>query len=619
MKRALPFAALAALALFSASTASAQQANGYAVNAFNPAEKGSDWFENESLDLRGQLRPAIGILGDYASNEILFKNYDGSTLGSVVSNQFYLHLGASLVIAERLRLGLNIPFAAYQNGEALAPQSAGALNGVNAAGATYNPPNKGALGDIRVGADLRLLGEYRDAASLAIGAQVFLPTGFQDQYTGDGKVRVDPRLILAGDLWDVLAYSARIGFDFRGQNEVFAGTQLGNQLTGGLAVGLRGLDGHLLVGPELSGATLLSKMFKGPTSPGELILGAHYQWSDWRVGLGAGGGIEDAYSSPSFRLVGGIEWSPGIPERDRDGDGIRDKDDACPDVPGVASDDPKLNGCPPAELDRDHDGVLDKDDACPDVPGVKTDDPRTNGCPPPGDRDGDGIPDKDDACPDVAGVKTDDPKTNGCPPDKDGDGVLDKDDACPDVPGVKTDDPKTNGCPAPADRDGDGILDKDDACPDVKGIPDPDPKKNGCPGLAKIENGKIEISEQVQFKTGNAQILEASTPVLTAVFNILKGHPEIKLIHIEGHTDNKGTAPKNMILSDKRAKAVMAWLVFRGIDASRMDAKGYGQERPIDSNSTDEGRAKNRRVEFHIEGPAGAPAGGGTRGHGRGK
>jgi outer membrane protein OmpA-like peptidoglycan-associated protein len=518
MKRALPFAALAALGLFSASTASAQQANGYAVNAFNPSEKGSDWFENESLDFRGQLRPAIGLLGDYASNEVLFKNYDGSTLGSVVSNQFYLHLGASLVIAERLRLGLNIPFAAYQDGEALAPQNVGALNGVNAAGGTYNPPSKSALGDIRVGADLRIAGEYRDPASLAIGVQVFLPTGLQDQYTGDGKVRVDPRLILAGDLWDVVAYSARIGFDFRAQNEVFAGTQLGNQLTGGLAIGLRGLDGHLLVGPELSGQTLASKMFKGPTSPGELIVGAHYQWSDWRVGLGAGGGIEEAYSSPSFRLVGGIEWSPAIPERDRDGDGIRDKDDACPDVPGVASDDPKLNGCP-----------------------------------------------------------------------------------------------------VESDRDGDGILDKDDACPDVKGIPDPDPKKNGCPGLAKIENGKIEISEQVQFKTGNAQILEASTPVLTAVYNILKGHPEIKSVHIEGHTDNKGTAAKNMALSDKRAKAVMAWLVFRGIDASRMDAKGYGQERPIDTNSTDEGRAKNRRVEFHIDGPAGAPAGGGTRGHGRGK
>src|SRR5262249_45090203 len=95
--------------------------------------------------------------------------------------------------------------------------------------------------------------------------------------------------------------------------------------------------------------------------------------------------------------------------------------------------------------DRDHDGVPDADDACPDVPGVKTDDPQTNGCPP--DRDHDGISDAQDACPDVPGVKTDDPKTNGCPPDRDHDGIPDNEDACPDAPGKRNADPKKNGCP----------------------------------------------------------------------------------------------------------------------------------------------------------------------------
>ena len=90
--------------------------------------------------------------------------------------------------------------------------------------------------------------------------------------------------------------------------------------------------------------------------------------------------------------------------------------------------------------DRDKDGVLDKDDLCPDVPGPKEND----GCPWP-DTDGDGILDKDDACPEVAGPK----ENNGCPwPDTDGDGILDKDDACPTVPGL----PEYNGCPKPAEE-----------------------------------------------------------------------------------------------------------------------------------------------------------------------
>ena len=97
---------------------------------------------------------------------------------------------------------------------------------------------------------------------------------------------------------------------------------------------------------------------------------------------------------------------------DRDGDGIFDDEDACPDAKGVRTDDPKTNGCPP---DRDKDGVIDVVDACPDVPGPKSDDPKINGCPY-SDRDQDGIIDGEDACPDVPGVRTLDPKTNGCPP-----------------------------------------------------------------------------------------------------------------------------------------------------------------------------------------------------------
>jgi outer membrane protein OmpA-like peptidoglycan-associated protein len=294
------------------------------------------------------------------------------------------------------------------------------------------------------------------------------------------------------------------------------------------------------------------------------------------------------------------------PPADRDGDCIPDTEDACPTTAGVHTDDPKTNGCPAPAADRDKDGVPDSEDACPDVAGVKTDDPKTNGCP--SDRDKDGIIDSEDACPDTAGVKTDDPKTNGCPPpaDKDKDGVADPVDACPDVPGVATQDPKTNGCPA--DTDGDGIVDAEDACPNDAGPKDPDPKKNGCP-IARVEGGQVKISSQIKFKTGSAVILKESQPIIDAVAAIMKAHPEITHVLVEGHTDNKGSAAGNKTLSKKRAASVLAALVAVGIEKGRLTSDGFGQERPIDSNSTDEGRANNRRVEFHIQNDANAKPG----------
>ena len=226
--------------------------------------------------------------------------------------------------------------------------------------------------------------------------------------------------------------------------------------------------------------------------------------------------------------------------------------------------------------------------------------------PPPPDRDDDGILDKDDACPDEPGVKSDDPKKNGCP-DRDEDGIFDTDDACPDEKGVASDDPKKNGCPPPKDTDGDGIIDPEDACPNDPGPRSDDPKKNGCPP-ARIEKGQIRILEQVQFKTGSDVILPASDGILEAVRKIMSDHAEITRVSVEGHTDNRGAAAYNKKLSARRASSVMRWLVQHGIDTKRLQSAGYGFERPIDSNDTEEGRQNNRRVEFHIVEIDGKPA-----------
>ena len=562
---------------------------GFALNRYEPAERGSEWFANDSLDFRGHLRPALGITGDYGYKPYTLLNPDGSDRTSVVSNQLYLHVGASLVLWERLRVGASLPLALTQSGDS-------AVVG----GRQYVAPDKPGVGDVRLAADVRILGQYGEVFVLAAGLRAWLPTGDESQFIGDGKARLGPRALVSGDS-GLFSYAASIGINYRANDLAFAGHPTGTDVTFAAAGGVRLVDKKLLLGPEIYGSTVTSSFFGNRTTPLGLMLGGHYTAGDFRFGLGGGPGLSNAAGVPQFRVLLSVDLAPAFneekPVADRDKDGVPDETDACPDVPGIKTSDPKTNGCP-APNDKDNDGVIDGEDACPDVAGPRTRDPKTNGCPPPKDTDSDGVPDEVDACPTVAGVKTDDPKTNGCPPDRDHDGVPDATDACPDVAGVKTDDPKTNGCPS--DRDKDGIVDTEDACPDAPGPKDPDPKKNGCPAV-RIEAGQIKILEQIKFKTGSAEIVKDSQPIIDAVAKAMREHPEIAHLRVEGHTDNKGNAKLNKDLSNRRAASVVTALVKAGVDKGRFSSIGLGQEKPIDSNTTDAGRANNRRVEFHIE------------------
>jgi len=586
--RFLSLSAAVAALLASSGVARAQTATGFAVNRYEPSERGSEWFVSDTLDLRGHGRPAIGVVGEYQFRSLVIYNGDGSVRTAVVRDLVVLHPGASVVLWDRLRLGLNLPVHVYTTGRV------GTLGAI-----TYPAPaSQQAIGDLRLAADVRLFGKYGDALTVAVGLQAWMPTGDAASYAGDGKVRLlAPRAQVAGDLGP-FAYAARLGVLYRGRSDVIAGAPIGTEFSFSASAGLRFADGKLLVGPELYGSTVLEggSVFGRRTTPVNGLLGAHYTAGDFRVGAGAGMGLTRGFGSPVVHALLSVEWAPQIapPPEDRDKDGILDKDDACVDVPGVRTDDPTTNGCP---SDRDKDGILDKDDACVDVPGVKTDDPKTNGCPP--DRDKDGILDSDDACVDVPGMRTDDPKTNGCPPDRDHDGIYDQDDACPDAPGPKRPDPSTTGCP---DRDGDGILDKNDACPDQPGKPDPDPLKHGCaPSI--IQDGQIMMVEQVKFATASAKIIpgKETQDVLDGVLKVMNEHPEIQVLRVEGHTDNQGGAAMNRKLSADRAASVVKWLVAHGVKRERLKSQGFGPDKPLDDNATPEGRQKNRRVEFHIE------------------
>ncbi|MGB3607878.1 MAG: OmpA family protein [Psychroserpens sp.] len=260
--------------------------------------------------------------------------------------------------------------------------------------------------------------------------------------------------------------------------------------------------------------------------------------------------------------------------KDTDGDGIYDKNDACPDVPGLEA----FNGCP----DSDNDGIEDSKDDCPNEAGLA----EFNGCP---DTDSDGIADKDDDCPTVAGLK----ELNGCP-DADGDGVADKDDECPNEKG-----PSANkGCPWP-DTDGDGILDKDDKCPNEAGTV----ANNGCPEIAPTEEVMKQLNEYARtilFDTGKASFKQESMEVLGAMTAIFKEYPQADFL-INGHTDSVGGAKTNQLLSERRANAVRDFLIANGIAAERLTAAGFGEEFPIASNASRNGRKENRRVEVKLK------------------
>ena len=566
---------------------------GFAASVFEPSERGSDWFANESNDYRGKFRLALGAVGDYSYRGVIGAyNADGTVRSSLLRNQVLLHTGASLVLADRLRLGLSLPLQLYADGH---PLRTGAVTNVG-------PLHEQSVGDIRASVDLRVAGEYGDPITLALGGSLFIPLGQRESFNGDDVTRFAPHVNIAGDA-GMFAYAVRGGYELRPLREDYVDTRLGSTITFGGAAGLRFADKKILVGPELYGRTIVSNADGAGRhdTPIELLMGAHFNVADgFRINMGAGTFLEKGFGAAVARGLFGLEWFPDVEKSDRDKDGVYDDEDACPDTAGIRTSDPKTNGCPPPKPDRDGDGVYDDEDACPDVAGIRTTDPKTNGCPPPPpDRDGDGIPDSEDACPDVPGVRTNDPKTNGCPPDRDGDGILDKDDACPDVPGIKTNDPKTNGCPD-TDRDKDGILNDVDACPDQAGPKSDDPKTTGCPRVF-IKNGLIQILEQPKFDFNKANIKPESDSLLTEVAKAMTDHPEIKRVRVEGHTDNVGSSDYNKKLSQQRADSVIKWLSSHGIAADRLTAKGMGKETPLVANDTELNRALNRRVEFHIE------------------
>ncbi|XYI01279.1 OmpA family protein [Sorangium sp. So ce1128] len=467
--------------------------------------------------------------------------------GAPVSSQFIGYLNGGVEFLDRFSVQVGLPFVAFQTSNQTNDSS---VSGAQDAAS----PSSFAVMDLRLDARAILVRSDDGFFKLGVNAAAWVPTGSKISFSGDKATSAMVGLSGEIDLKSMF-FVLNTGVQFR----PFASLNdfnVSNEWRWGLGGFVPLRNGTLRLGAQIFGSTGLgrSTTFTGDNTPLEWMAEGRLALDEKKKGwLGVGGGtrLTGGYA-PDFRLVGVIGYSFGIA-------------DVEPKSPGR-----RFLAVPPRAADTDKDGLPDDIDLCPTDPEDGKPPNADDGCPALPDRDGDGIPDISDKCPDQP---------------EDFDKINDKD-----------------GCPED-DADEDKIADAKDACPKEPGEPSPEPAKNGCPQFIRRITGssEIQILKQVQFATGSARILQNSYGILDEVVRLLKVNPEITLVAIEGHTDNRGPDQLNEKLSNDRAHSVRTYLIDRGgIDPARLTAAGFGPRRPIDTNDTEAGRQKNRRVEFHI-------------------
>jgi len=505
------------------------------LNHYQPAELARDGFvlsrpiDDGHMQIGGQLHL------DYARDPLVFERDSGdpdSIASKVIDNQFAAHAVLSFSLFNRLVLFAGAPINLVMTGEPTPGQSA--ADGFS-------------LGDIWLGGRGRLLGDNASKGALGIQVSVGLPsanwTKSGQNYAGEDGPTVHPEL-LGQYTVGMVTLLANAGYRTRPQKG-YQTLGLDDELTFGLGA-TAAVSKNIGVHVEAFGRTGIDAFFDREATPIEGLIGVKYRHcSGVTAGVAGSTGLRSGYGAPTFRLVGmlgfgGKDASCGRGDDDRDGDGLGNDVDECPDEPEDQDGYEDDNGCP--DPDNDGDSILDVSDKCP----MKAENM-------------DGI-DDEDGCPEASDVDTD------------GDGIMDGVDQCPaeaeDFDRFEDD----NGCPD-ADNDGDTVLDVDDNCPNTAGAPE----DKGCPHNVRMKGDQIVILKKIEFKTGSDVILDKSYPILEEVQTILASNTGFR-IRVEGHTDSQGGDEYNHDLSERRALSVVQWFIEHEVDSTRLEPAGFGEE-----------------------------------------
>jgi outer membrane protein OmpA-like peptidoglycan-associated protein len=603
--------------------------NGDGVDAhlFRPPVDSKGFLSVNGADILGHKDLSLGLVIDYGHR--LMKLAPGHGAKAMVEHAFQGTFQFDVGLANWLVLGVSAPVV-LNNGDT--------ATDIGKTGATYDDDALDAqtVGHIAAHAKLRLL-RPEGPLGVALIAQAGYGFGQPQNFGSEPGFWYWPQAVVERRFGDTGVFRLALNVGYRGhtgKNPVFGlGADGQPQLdrgvfeyanlgTGGFAMSLRALPALDLVAETyatyaLGGSSDAKQRLSAEALGGFKIFVEKSSF----LYVGGGAAYLPGFQGAAQRAVLGFMFEPSI--GDRDGDGIKDDEDDCPDDPedydgfqDTKSDSPPGKyGCP--DPDNDNDGIPDVRDRCPNDPEDFDGDHDSDGCPEAsdGDRDGDGILDSRDKCPDEPEDRDGFEDDDGCPePDNDQDGIPDTLDACPNDPEDKDGFEDTDGCPDP-DNDKDGIPDAVDQCPNDpetwNGLDDED----GCPDKGKvvIRGNDILIFEKILFKTGSAEILPASFGIVDAVAQTLLHHPEFTLIEVDGHADERGDATMNLRLTEDRARAVVEALAKRGVERQRLHSMGYGEYCPVDPAHSAAAWEKNRRVEFKVvqskDGPTGVELG----------
>lgn len=596
---AVALVVMVALVAVTGSGARAQEASdGFATDLNRlGAVLGRDVLGVQTSDLLGHLRLGASLTFSYADDPLTMVDADDRdfVLARFIDHRVGADVGVALGLFDRLELAVTLPLTLSQGGDDLA-----------ALGRPGETVSAFALGDLGARLAVRIYGG-RSGFQLHLAGRVAVPTGDADAYMSDGALRFEPSLGL-GYAADGFRVALEVGYELRPERT--AATFVGDDMVRwgvGARLPVWTAPGHGLAVLLAAVGSVQTARGIDPIDPSlaldddpSLSIEAQgaLEWVTGPVALMAGGSWSAvrAVGSPDVRAFLGIGWV-SAPSKDKDGDGLEDALDRCPDdeedLDGFEDED----GCP--DLDDDGDGIPDEDDKCPRVAGIKAE----KGCPSKvRDSDGDGIDDAADQCSNEAEDKDGFQDTDGCPdPDNDGDGVPDTADKCANDAEDKDGFNDEDGCPDP-DNDGDGIPDASDKCPDRPEVKNGLDDTDGCPDTTQrdlvLTETRIELLKPLLF-TGD-KVRPESGPVLDQLAQMLIEHRYLTKVRIESHTDSEGDAQYNLALTQRRAEAVVSHLVKKGVGPERLVAQGFGEERPLMPNDRPDRRAKNRRVEVHL-------------------